>query len=339
MKNLLVLVAITVFALPSAFAQYELDFSDPTTYSTTCGTVIAAQWTVSNDRCELLIPDLIVSDPLSTDIPFSIRINQSGNMDKFDSLVLYIRINNKPWEVDTVIVGDVTTSVRSIDRVLRLSYNDTLRIRIFMENDRNPEFWSIKSGDVLVEDVTPKHLLPVELAYFEANYDEMDNVISLAWATLSETNSSHFILSRSVDAINFEEITRISAAGNSNSIVYYDFTDMSIPTSETVYYKLTQVDFDGTSYEKDMVAVSVDPEMQMVEILSNENYFIANVGVPVNSSAILSIVNMQGQLVYEKSIDAYNTSVIIDADLLSNQIYLLNVSSIYSTESKKFYAR
>jgi hypothetical protein len=85
-------------------------------------------------------------------------------------------------------------------------------------------------------------VLPVELLYFEGRSYGSYN--KLSWATASETNSSHFILDRSVDFDTWHTVGRIDAMGNSSQLVGYYFNDYTI-TNNITYYRLTQYDFDG----------------------------------------------------------------------------------------------
>jgi len=87
-------------------------------------------------------------------------------------------------------------------------------------------------------------LTPVELVSFEAEAVNCSSVIF--WTTATEMNSSHFILERSYDGVNFETIAEITAAGNSNEMINYSYVDEDVQNGLN-YYRLVQVDFDGDS--------------------------------------------------------------------------------------------
>jgi hypothetical protein len=87
--------------------------------------------------------------------------------------------------------------------------------------------------------------LPVEMVSFFANCSK-DNM-ELNWQTASEHNSSHFVLERSVDGIEWEKLGEVAAAGNSTSTLNYSFVDTSMLARALSYYRLLQVDFDGVS--------------------------------------------------------------------------------------------
>jgi hypothetical protein len=92
------------------------------------------------------------------------------------------------------------------------------------------------------DDVKP---LPVEFLEFNATCIKAQ--VQLMWSTATEINNSHFAIERSADGNSFETIGSVEGSGNSNSILFYEFTDISPLTSNVSYYRLRQVDFDGTT--------------------------------------------------------------------------------------------
>lgn len=87
-------------------------------------------------------------------------------------------------------------------------------------------------------------LLPVEFLTFDGR--AVDKHVDLDWATGAEMNSSHFIVERSADGINFEAIGRVNAAGMSMTRTDYKFSDMA-PLDGVNYYRIQQIDNVGVS--------------------------------------------------------------------------------------------
>jgi hypothetical protein len=85
--------------------------------------------------------------------------------------------------------------------------------------------------------------LPVQLIYFNGELME-DNVL-LSWQTASEINNEKFIVEKSFDANNWFQIAEVKGAGNSANVLNYSFFDDALILG-TQYYRLTQIDFDGT---------------------------------------------------------------------------------------------
>ncbi|MDO7854239.1 T9SS type A sorting domain-containing protein [Hymenobacter convexus] len=86
--------------------------------------------------------------------------------------------------------------------------------------------------------------LPVELAVFSAMATAKKQV-ALHWVTASEKNSRSFVVERSLDGKTFRDFATVEAAGNKQSQTIYDFTDEQ-PLPGLSYYRLRQVDFDGS---------------------------------------------------------------------------------------------
>lgn len=87
-------------------------------------------------------------------------------------------------------------------------------------------------------------VLPVELVYFRANKTDGQRV-HLNWQTDSELNNDHFVIERSPDGLAFQPIGQVAGAGTTHSTQHYVFVDEA-PLSGDNYYRLRQVDFDGT---------------------------------------------------------------------------------------------
>jgi hypothetical protein len=108
--------------------------------------------------------------------------------------------------------------------------------------------------------------LPVELLTFAATLE--NSGVSLYWETASEINNHHFDIERSRDGEHFEKIGEKAGAGNSTVNLYYTIYDPN-PFIGINYYRLKQVDFDGTFKYSDKVYVVVYPEAGMVSVYPN----------------------------------------------------------------------
>ena len=90
--------------------------------------------------------------------------------------------------------------------------------------------------------------LPVELTAFTAT--AVKNVdTQLAWNTASEKNNDHFSVARSLNGTDFVQIAQVKGQGSKSAPTDYALTDAGIgaKASGTVYYRLQQVDADGTA--------------------------------------------------------------------------------------------
>jgi hypothetical protein len=86
--------------------------------------------------------------------------------------------------------------------------------------------------------------LPVTLISFKASLNSSNQAV-LKWATASEKDNHYFEIERSKNAIDFESLGKINGKGTSDLRNDYAFTDET-PLKGINYYRLKQVDFDGT---------------------------------------------------------------------------------------------
>ncbi|GAB2864466.1 hypothetical protein GCM10027044_26530 [Hymenobacter ruber] len=86
--------------------------------------------------------------------------------------------------------------------------------------------------------------LPVELVLFNAQVLD-DQKVGLDWVTASEKNSRAFVVERSSDGKVFRELSSVAAAGTTQQQTTYHATDEQ-PLPGTSYYRLRQIDLDGT---------------------------------------------------------------------------------------------
>jgi hypothetical protein len=87
-------------------------------------------------------------------------------------------------------------------------------------------------------------LLAVTLMSFNAQTGDLGAVTNLTWQTASESNSDYFLIERSSDGVHFETLGKQMAAGWSNHLIDYAFTDES-PMIGINYYRLQELDQDG----------------------------------------------------------------------------------------------
>jgi hypothetical protein len=110
--------------------------------------------------------------------------------------------------------------------------------------------WTFSNGSHLGCSV-----LPVELVSFEAGTEA--GRVRLDWATMSEHASDRFVIERSANGEHFTDIGSMAAAGNSQQRIEYRWIDND-PLSTLAYYRLRQVDEDGT--EKLSHVVTAEPQ-------------------------------------------------------------------------------
>jgi len=157
--------------------------------------------------------------------------------------------------------------------------------------------------------------LPVQLAGFEATCT--DGSVEITWTTLSEINNDHFVVEKSTDMNTWETVDVVRGAGNSNETLNYSSKDVS-SVSGTVYYRLTQVDVDGTSRTYDPVAadcqVSGKTEISVYPNPSSD-YVVLRIAGISGTSAQWSIISMSGTQVSAGQLTTENGTATSQIDL------------------------
>jgi hypothetical protein len=171
--------------------------------------------------------------------------------------------------------------------------------------------------------------LPVELTSFNGACD--NGVISLGWETASENNSSHFDVEKSRDGENWTVLSTIAAAGTSNEIISYQAVDQSA-TAGNNYFRLRQVDIDGTEKLYDPINVSCsDNAAQLFTTYpnpSNNTFQVIINNKDLVGECVLNMVDAQGKVIERRAIEVKpGINMFVMNQNLKPGMYFLNVSN------------
>lgn len=125
-----------------------------------------------------------------------------------------------------------------------------------------------KYSDVDFIEMRNTSALPVELLSFEAEAEQNTN--NVTWSTASENNSLSFKLYKSNNGYNWQLINQQQASGFSTTKIDYKYLDTEIEQGYT-YYKLVQVDIDGTQESFNPIYVyRINSSLKMYSLLGKE---------------------------------------------------------------------
>lgn len=97
--------------------------------------------------------------------------------------------------------------------------------------------------------VTGPTVLPVVLTSFGVSRAAGAKAATVAWATASEQHSATFVVERSTNPkAGFQAIGQVAAAGTSVASHQYSLLDATAPTGTISYYRLRQLDLDGSEH-------------------------------------------------------------------------------------------
>lgn len=164
--------------------------------------------------------------------------------------------------------------------------------------------------------------LPIELAHF--GYQVQANHVILNWSTSTEKNNDYMAIERSVDAENFSEIGRVKGAGSSLERIDYSFIDR-FPYKGTNYYRLRQVDYDGTTTYHKVIAVEFTGES-----INTLGFVPTAEGIQVQFRAPgaggeLILVDATGRILRIQKFDGQSTSSQLSTAALPRGFYVLQV--------------
>jgi alpha-tubulin suppressor-like RCC1 family protein len=98
--------------------------------------------------------------------------------------------------------------------------------------------------------------LPVSWLNFSAQTHEAGHL--LTWVLTEEYNNSHFVAQVSTDGVHFEDIGTIPSRGNAIGNIHYNFVNQA-PKTGINYYRIKQVDVDGTTTYSNIVTLNEAP--------------------------------------------------------------------------------
>ncbi len=144
--------------------------------------------------------------------------------------------------------------------------------------------------------------LPVTLVNFAANCNEKAQV-DVTWTTASEQNSEIFKVERSRDLAQWELLTTLNAAGNSNFNIDYAILDTD-PFSGVSYYRLVQIDDNGVETIYGPISVSCSDTENSMIVFPNptKGNFIVEISSSESiSNAQIQITDLTGKVINERS--------------------------------------
>lgn len=134
--------------------------------------------------------------------------------------------------------------------------------------------------------------LPVEFLFFSAKALPKQRV-QLDWRTSSESNNSHFIIERQVEGSDqFQQVGEVAGAGNVELEQGYVFIDEA-PHTGLNYYRLRQMDFDGTMSFSPIATVRFHASAG-ISLFPNPATDVISVQLPTGAT-LFGLLNVAGQ--------------------------------------------
>jgi Pregnancy-associated plasma protein-A/GEVED domain/Secretion system C-terminal sorting domain len=150
----------------------------------------------------------------------------------------------------------------------------------------------VRTPSVLMIDYNDPAPLPIKLLAFNGHLTQQKTV-ALAWQTATEQNSNRFEIERSIEGKTFEYIGKTNAAGNSNTVLKYDFEDTK-PQIGNLYYRLKMIDNDGSFEYSNIVNIILNGNIGKWLVYPNPASDM--ITLESNDAATAKLYNIQGQV-------------------------------------------
>jgi hypothetical protein len=172
-------------------------------------------------------------------------------------------------------------------------------------------------------------VLPIELAYFRGEAQEEQ--IRLSWLTLTESNNAGFEIQRSENGRDYKTIHWAEGWGTSTSPQYYSYADTDVKKGINYFYRLYQLDFDGTGTYSNWITIQLPVEQAQVgEFFPNPAYSSAACYINSPNDDIVNIdiiaANGVAQRQNQQYITAGRQMVELDCSGLASGFYLVRIT-------------
>ena len=181
-------------------------------------------------------------------------------------------------------------------------------------------------------------ILPVSLSHFQARLQGRQAI--LEWATASEQNNSHFIVEHSLDGEHYKGIGKLVGVGTTVEPQHYTFTHHA-PRPGLNYYRLQQVDYDGTFSFSEIRPLEGPMPEQPFWLYPTEaaDMLTLELAAPAKTDLRLEAYDLQGRKKAAYALPAGDRQAQLDVSGLPAGAYLLYWQGGGAAGSGRFFRR
>ena len=165
-------------------------------------------------------------------------------------------------------------------------------------------------------------LLPVKFVGFTTA--RRGNDVLVQWATSEEKNAGMYHVERSLDGTGWSTVGYIAAVGNASAVSNYSFTDKNV-SAKLVYYRIKQVDYDGTTtYTTIRTIKSDNASANDIKIAAVNKKVLLQFASEVKGQLTVRFVNGNGQVIDQQIISKATGQVVLNSKVSGNYIISLS---------------
>ena len=293
------------------------------------------------------------------DYSLTLRVTKVANVpSSYSNLVLHAALTESEipfsWQGQTMVhnaqrlmvpneLGTALdfSSSNTVDINLNFTHNaswiaENCEIVTFIQNLDGKEI--LQGTKVSLSDLAP---LPVELTSFTAT--AANGKVNLVWTTATEINNSGFEIERSLDGESYYAVGFVKGNGTTTEPKSYSFTDnIEVNGTEQIFYRLKQVDYNGTFEYSDAVSVVLDIPTEFALGQNYPNPFNPSTkikySVPQNGLVSIVIYDLTGQVVanvVNEVKEPGNYEIDFNATGLSSGVYFYKMTANNFSQVKK----
>ncbi|MBS4036417.1 MAG: PQQ-dependent sugar dehydrogenase [Ignavibacterium sp.] len=250
---------------------------------------------VGGTRIRKIIPTAPIIAPSTltaeaTD-PAIVELNWIDNSNNEDGFRIERADDGAPFQLVATVPSGTNSYVDTVSVLGDFQY----RVNAFNSSDQSG-FTNVACVSVLV--------VPVEMSLFTVEINANGDYVTLRWETASELNNSGFEVERKLSNNNYEKIGFVEGKGTTTENSVYSLVDNynNAGFSGTIYYRLKQLDYDGSFSYSGPVSVNVE--------LTAKDYFIeqnfpnpfnpstsVRFNLPEESRVSVQVINSLGEVI------------------------------------------
>jgi hypothetical protein len=240
---------------------------------------------------------------VGTSRPLTIGANGFDNLENWNGSIDEVRIWNVPLTQSDIVANLTSTltgqepnlaALYSFDQGIPDGDNTGMTLTIDNSPQTNNATLSNFSLSSTNSNFTAHLMVPLPITLLQFTATKQSNTSVLQWQTGVEQNSRDFIIERSSNGADYDQIGTVAAAGTSNTKRYYYFTDYT-PLEGKNYYRLRQRDLDGKSTLSPVKVVAFSMAGNLIWYSTGSN--AAEVRLHNGNNEPYTITDMAGSLI------------------------------------------
>jgi hypothetical protein len=159
-----------------------------------------------------------------------------------------------------------------------------------------------------------------------------DQQVLIHWSTTMNRDVEYFSIERSINGVDFSNISRINADPEKDDLAHYSYSDNFIPASNLVYYRLRQTFRNGKFVSHPLSAIRFKTDKSLsIETVKPHPFlhsFDVSYYIPKSGRVWFQIMDSKGLIISTKTFEApqgKNVFIFHDKENLASGEYSLNL--------------